>query len=118
MAKSFNSINVFEGKTIADILKEAYEKSNSKDEKILKLVSQITGYISDANTAALLIPLISSYFDVGVKNDDALLKIANVVQRFTKETGKTVNEPTSLLSEEEKNELIANAKHLSVRKVG
>jgi len=118
MAKSFNDINVFKGKTIADILKEAYDKSNSKDSKISSLITQITSYISDANTAALLIPLLSNYFDVGVKNDDALLKIANVVQRFTKETGKTANEPVSLLSDEEKNELLANAKHLTVRKVG
>ncbi len=117
MAKSFNKIEVFSGKTISDILQEAYQKTNEKDESIKKIITSMASLAGgDAASAALLAPLIVEYYEVGVKNDDVLLKIANVVQRFSKETGKDNESGMTTLTEAEKAELLQNAQHLSVRK--
>lgn len=117
MAKNFNRIEVFPGKTISDMLQEAYQKSNEKDNAIKKIISSMALLAgSDAASAALLAPLIVEYYEVGVKNDDTLLKIANIVQRFTKESGKNEDSSIPLLTESEKNELLESAKHLSIRK--
>ena len=45
--------------------------------------------------------------DVGVKNDDNLLKLATVIQRIMNKQAD-VAEETSLLSEDEKEELMAS----------
>ena len=45
--------------------------------------------------------------DVGVKNDDNLLKLATVIQRIMNKQADAV-EDTSLLSESEKEELMAS----------
>lgn len=116
MAKSFNKIEVFQGKTVADILQEAYTKTNTKDKAIDKLITTLAKLITNATDAALVAPLLVEYYEVGVKNDDMLLKIANVVQRFSKETTADKESAPSLLSDAEKAELLANAKHLTVRK--
>lgn len=117
MAKSFNKIEVFPGKSIADILQEAYQKTNDKDASIKKLIKSMAELAGDnAASAALLAPLIVEYYEVGVKNDDVLLKIANIVQRFSKDESSEKDSSMSLLSEAEKVELLKNAEHLSVRK--
>ncbi len=117
MSKSFNKIEVFPGKSVADILQEAYKKTNDKDSAITNIITSMASLIKDAASAALLAPLLVEYYEVGVRNDDMLLKIANVVQRFSKES--IANDTNvSLLSDAEKAELLANSKHLSVRKTG
>lgn len=116
MAKSFNKIEVFPGKSVADILQEAYTKTNTKDKAIEKLITTLAKLITNATDAALVAPLLVEYYEVGVKNDDILLKIANVVQRFSKETVVDKDTSTSLLTDAEKADLLENAKHLTVRR--
>lgn len=117
MATNFTKIEAFEGKTVSDLLKEAYEKTNSKDKSINKLIASMAALAgSDATSAALLAPLIVEYYEVGVKNDDVLLKIANIVQRFSKETTKENDSDMLVLTAAEKADLLESAKHLSIRK--
>ena len=37
--------------------------------------------VSDIGDATLIVPLIKEYMEIGVKNDDALIKMATLVQR-------------------------------------
>ena len=55
--------------------------------------------------------MIKDYIDVGIKNDDQLVKLSAVLQRFI--SGKSNYEESSVggvLSEEEKNQLLSSVK--------
>jgi len=59
--------------------------------------------VSDIGDATLIVPLIKEYMEIGVKNDDALIKMATLVQRALNNT----NEDGSLgISDEEKAQLL------------
>ena len=52
-------------------------------------------------------PIIKELFDASIKNDDNLLKLATVIQRIMNKQVDAVDD-TSLLSEDEKEELMAS----------
>ena len=59
--------------------------------------------IEDIGDATLIVPLIKEYMEIGVKNDDALIKMATLVQRAL----NTTSEDGGLgISEEEKQQLL------------
>ena len=61
--------------------------------------------ISSIDDVIMLAPIIKEYLEVGVKNDEHLVKLASVLQRiFSK--NKVSDEDASLLSEHEKQELM------------
>ena len=63
------------------------------------------GYIQGIEDIAIVGPILKELMDVGVKNDDNLLKLATVIQRIMNKQAD-VTEETSLLSEDEKEELM------------
>ena len=58
----------------------------------------------------MMIPVIKEYLDVGVKNDDQLIKLAAVVQRFVSGIAAVNAEGGSLLTEDEKAQLLGEVK--------
>ena len=85
---------IFEGKSFSDLLKEIHTNSKKKEKQINSLIAQLT----------ILVPLIKDYLDVGIKNDDALIKMAGIIQRAmnrTESEGGDFN-----LSDEEKKQLL------------
>ena len=96
-----------EGNTrLSDVLKEIYENSKNKKVQVDLLISDVISYISDAKTAQDIIPQIKDLLEVGVKNDEQLVKLAVVVQRIKNAEAKGMDD--GILSEEEKNQLITN----------
>jgi hypothetical protein len=51
-------------------------------------------------------PILKELLDVGVKNDDNLLKLATVIQRIMSKHQTTDDSDVGLLSEDEKEELM------------
>lgn len=86
MDGQFDSIEVFEGKTLSNIFQEIYTNHTSKKDQIKDLVNQLTPLIEGIGDATLLVPLIKEYMELGVKNDELLVKLAQIVQRM--DTGK------------------------------
>lgn len=87
----FNEIEVFGGKNLADIFQEIYENHEAKKNQIKELVAQLTPLIQGIGDATLLIPLIKEYMELGIKNDDQLVKLAQIIQRIDsgKKTGSS-----------------------------
>jgi len=105
--------NVFEGKTFSQLLQDIYENSVKKKKQIDVLIKELTAFIKTSQDAALVVPLIKEYLDVGVKNDELLIKMATVFQRHTAVEkrgllGKVDGENSLILTEEERNELMRN----------
>jgi len=97
---------IFEGKTFQDLTKDIYENTTKKKVQIDLLISEIHGFIQTIDDVVMVAPIIKEYMEVSVKNDEHLVKLAGVLQRImSKSTG--VNEEGMLLSESEKEELMA-----------
>lgn len=86
MDGQFDEIELFEGKTLSNIFQEIYNNHTSKKEQIKSLVQSLTPLIQGIGDATLLVPLIKEYMELGVKNDELLVKLAQIVQRM--DTGK------------------------------
>ena len=53
-----NEIQVFDGKTLADLFKEIYTNSIDKREKIHGLIEDLRPFIKNIGDAAMLVPII------------------------------------------------------------
>lgn len=101
-------IELFKGKSFSDLLKDIYSNSQKKDRQINVLISELRPLIKNIGDATVIVPLIKEYLEVGVKNDEHLVKLAAVVQRLISTNNKVQSETGQswMLSEEEKQQLL------------
>ena len=97
--------DLFKGTTFADLMSDVYHNSKKKDRQINQLIAQLQPLIKNASDATIIVPLIKEYLDVAVKNDDHLVKLTAIVQRYIS-TKQTISGADSLLSDEEKQQLL------------
>ena len=102
MEKDFN---IFGDKKFSDLSQEIYENTKLKKTQIDLLIQEVHSYIQGIEDIAIVGPILKELFDVGVKNDDNLLKLATVIQRIMNKQ-LDLTEDTSLLSDDEKQELM------------
>jgi seryl-tRNA synthetase len=89
-------------------MKDIYSNSSKKDRQINMLIGELRPLIKNIGDATVIVPLIKEYIEVGVKNDEHLVKLAAVVQRLVS-TNNRVQSDTGqswILSEEEKKQLL------------
>ena len=101
---------VFKNKSFSDILEEIYNNQNKKSKQISGLISELKPLISDIGDATLIVPLIKEYMDIGVRNDEQLIKMATIVQRAL---NNSTSEDTMGITDEEKAELMAELDKLN-----
>ena len=73
--------NVFGGKKFKDILEEIYNNQKKKEKQISALISELKPMVQEIGDATLIVPLIKEYLEIGVKNDEQLIKMATIIQR-------------------------------------
>ena len=100
-----NDFNIFGDKKFSDLSKEIYENSKLKKTQIDLLIQEVHGYIQGIEDIAIVGPVLKELFDVAVKNDDNLLKLATVIQRIMNKQVDIMDD-TSMLTDEEKQELM------------
>jgi hypothetical protein len=108
---SFDTI-VFGKKTFSDILKEIYDNSKSKEKQISEIIGELKPLIENLGDATVLMPLIKELMEIGVKNDEALIKMAGIVQRALS-TSTSSNEGFGI-SDEEKEALLKEINNISI----
>ncbi len=97
--------NVFGNKKFSDLLEEIYNNQKKKEEQISILISELKPLIQDIGDATLVVPLLKEYLEISVKNDEQLIKMANIVQKAVQndsnddEFGMTDDEKEQLLGE-------------------
>ena len=72
---------VFGKKKFSDLLEEIYDNQKKKDKQVTALVKELQPMIEEIGDATLIVPLIKEYMEIGVKNDDLLIKMAALAQR-------------------------------------
>ena len=100
---------IFEGKTFDSLLKDIYTNSTRKEKQIQILITELKPMIKNIGDAAVIVPMIKDYLEVSVKNDDALVKLAAVVQRLVSASAKDDDGNEFGLSEDERNRLLEEA---------
>ena len=73
---------IFKNKTLSDLFSEIYENSTSTRAQVKGLISELKPLIENLGDATLIVPMIKEYMEIGVKNDEHLIKLATVIQRI------------------------------------
>ena len=100
--------NIWGKKKFSDLLKEIYENSKKKETQINALIGELKPLINDIGDATLIVPLIKEYMELGIKNDEQLIKMATIAQRAIA-SGKSSEEGFGM-TEEEKSQLLSEIK--------
>jgi hypothetical protein len=108
-------IEIFKGKTFSELMKDIYSNSSKKDRQINLLIAELRPLIKGVGDATVIVPLIKEYLEVGVKNDEHLVKLAAVVQRLVSTSNRVQAETGNswMLSEEEKKQLMGELDEIS-----
>lgn len=95
---------IFKNKKFSDLLEEIYDNQKKKEKQISGLISELRPLVQDTGDATLIVPLIKEYLEIGVKNDEQLIKVATIIQRIFQNQDTTAD---SLgISDEEREQLM------------
>lgn len=103
--------NIFGKKKFSDLLKEIYDNQKKKEQQITALIGELKPLINDIGDATLIVPLIKEYMELGIKNDEQLVKMATIVQRALA-SNKSEEEGFGM-TEEEKAQLLSEVKNFN-----
>ena len=73
---------IFKGKKLSDLFEEIYNNSRETKSQVKVLIGELKPLIENIGDATLLVPMIKEYMEIGVKNDEHLIKLATVIQRI------------------------------------
>jgi hypothetical protein len=101
---------VFGKKKFSNILEEIYNNQKKKETQISGLISELKPLIKDLGDATLIVPLIKEYMEIGIKNDEQLIKMATIIQRALNNSSSGDD---SGITDEEKAQLMAELDKLN-----
>ncbi len=94
---------IFGKKKFSDILEEIYNNQKRREDQVSALIGELKPLVQEIGDATLIVPLIKEYMEIGVKNDEALIKMATIIQRVL----QNQNDDSDFgISEDEKNQLL------------
>jgi hypothetical protein len=96
---------LFPGKNLSGLFQDIYNNQLNKKQKISELIVELKKLIKHSGDVALIGPIIKDLIDTSVRNDEQLIKMAQIAQRIMNSV-KRVEEGGAFLSEEEKQQLL------------
>ena len=102
-----SEFQLFDGKNLSSLFKDIYENQQNKKKNISDLIESLRKLIRNVGEATVIAPIIKDLIDVSVKNDDHLIKLANLATKLAAAEAKGVGED-GWLSESEKEQLLAD----------
>ena len=106
---SGTDFELFNGTTFSDLMRDVYHNSKKKSRQIDRLIQELQPLVKNVGDATVIVPLIKDYLEVSVKNDDALVKLASVVQRMLTSGNKKDGGGEFGLRDEERARLLEEA---------
>jgi hypothetical protein len=73
---------IYKGKSFASLCKDIINNSEQKKDQLDILITDLKDMIKTVNDAVTIVPLLKEYFDVSVRNDEQLIKLAAIIQRL------------------------------------
>ena len=108
----FSQVNLFGKKSFSDLLKEIHSNQKDKEVQLRSLIEGLKPLITSPGEATMIVPLIKEYMELAIKNDDALIKMAGIVQRAM---NTKMAEGDDILSDEDKELLFSSLKDLDTK---
>lgn len=96
---------VFSGKKISEIIKEAYDKHQEQDSLIKNEILRLSDMISSPGEALAISPMIKPLIDSSLKNDEVLLKIVQILQKSSAQDAAALD--NSVLTEKDIEQLFS-----------
>jgi hypothetical protein len=72
---------IFGDKKLKDLFQEIYSNQKKKEKQISVLIEELKPMVESIGDATLIVPLLKEYLEIGVKNDEQLIKMATIIQR-------------------------------------
>ena len=104
---------VFGKKKFSDILEEIYNNQKRREDQVTALIKELKPLVQEIGDATLIVPLIMDYMEIGVKNDEQLIKMATIVQRVLQNQSNG-NADDFGISEAEKQQLLDEMEKLQI----
>lgn len=76
-----SDFDLYEGKKYSDLVKDIVKNHKAKQTQIKNLTAQLVDMVSEPGDAVVIVPLIKGYLDSDIKNDEALVKLAQILQK-------------------------------------
>jgi len=95
---------IFKKKTLSNILEEIYNNHSKKTNQVSVLIDELKPLVNNIGDATLIVPLLKEYLDIGIKNDELLIKMAQLAQRTIQDGGGSKDD--SVISKEELEQLL------------
>jgi len=92
---------LYKGKKFSSLLKDIVTNSEDRNDKLERLIKDLSSMVKTPNDAIIIIPLIREYLDITVKNDEQLVKLAAIVQRLISSNTKDNSDSGFMLTEED-----------------
>jgi len=108
----FTQITLFGKKTYADLLKEIHTNQKDKEVQLRSLIEGLKPMVTTPGDAVIMVPLIKEYLELAIKNDDALIKMAGIIQRAM---NTRMADGDELLSDEDKEMLFSSLQELEIK---
>lgn len=105
-----NDPEIYNGKTFSSLVRDIYNNSSNKKDQINQLIKDLRTMVKDVGSATVMAPMIKDYIDVSVRNDEQLIKLSAVLQRFINGTKSDDQGGQFGLSDKEKEQLLNNVR--------
>jgi len=79
---------IFSGKTLSDLFSEIHDNSINTRVQVKALIGELKPLVENVGDATLIVPMIKEYMEIGVKNDEQLIKLATIIQRIESAAAK------------------------------
>jgi hypothetical protein len=100
---------LYPGKTLGGLFKDIVTNSEEKKQQLDVLITDVRSMIKTIENATMLVPLLKEYYDVGIRNDEQLVKLAAIVQRIVAgRTNAEGGDGNMLLTDAEKKQLMTS----------
>jgi len=106
--------NIWGKKKFSDILEEIYNNQKKKETQISALIGELKPLINDIGDATLIVPLIKEYMELGIRNDEQLIKMATIIQRAV--NSDSSDDGNFGMTEDEKAQSLAEVKNFNTNK--
>lgn len=105
--------NVYEGKTLEDLLHDIHDKTGEKREYIKSVIEKIITALDPEKADSLIMigPIIKEYLDLLTRVDEHYIKLATIVQRVisAKAYAGAIGKSDMILTDEEQTALYDSA---------
>lgn len=98
---------IFDDKKLSDVFRDIYKNTDTKREQINQFIIKLAKLVITPEDASLVAPIIKDFMEVSVKNDEHIVKVAQIAQRAIS-IGAKVSEMSDFLSDAEKAQILGN----------